>query len=88
MPPTPLVFRRATPQGAAAFVRLIAEPGVFGNLMQRPCPTRARSAARRGSGVAPEGGAEPQRSAERDGAVVDSLSMARLHSSQPQSPAA
>jgi L-phenylalanine/L-methionine N-acetyltransferase len=74
MPPTSAVVRRAVPQDAAAFARLMAEPGVYANLMQLPYPTEAQWAARLGS-PPPEGSIELRLVAELGGEVVGSLGL-------------
>jgi putative acetyltransferase len=74
MPQTPVLIRRAEPRDAAAFARLMAEPGVYANLMQLPYASEAQWAARLATAT-PEGSADLRLVAERDGEVVGSLGL-------------
>lgn len=70
----PITVRRARPGDAADFARLMADPEVYGNLMQLPWPTEEMWRARI------EDMASPQRTdlqlvAERGGQVVGSLGL-------------
>ena len=73
-----VTLRRATPDDAPAFVALMADPQVFGGLMQLPFPSEAQWRQRlEGSD---NGSAELSLVAERDGDIVGS---AGLHSVGP-----
>ena len=67
-------IRRATPRDAAAYAKLMAEPQVYGNLMQLPMPTEELWQARLTESTAP-GKPDLLLSAELDGEVVGSSGM-------------
>ena len=75
MPENPLIHvRRARPADAAAFVRMMGEPGVYANLMQLPMPSEELWRKRL------ETMAEPDRTdlqlvAELDGRMVGSAGL-------------
>lgn len=72
-PRSALTLRRATPDDAPAFVALMADPQVFGGLMQLPYPSEAQWRQRlEGSD---NGGAELSLVAERDGDLVGSAGL-------------
>ena len=62
------------PADAAALARMMAEPSVYGGLMQLPFPSEPMWAARLATPPA-EGSAELRLVAERDGALVGSLGL-------------
>ena len=68
-----VTLRRATPDDAPAFVALMADPQVFGGLMQLPFPSEAQWRQRlEGSD---NGSAELSLVAERDGDIVGSAGL-------------
>ncbi|MCP5273232.1 MAG: GNAT family N-acetyltransferase [Burkholderiaceae bacterium] len=68
-----MTLRRATPDDAPAFVALMADPQVFGGLMQLPFPSEAQWRQRlEGSD---NGSAELSLVAERDGDIVGSAGL-------------
>jgi putative acetyltransferase len=68
-----LTLRRATPDDAPAFVALMADPQVYGGLMQLPFPSEAQWRQRlEGSD---NGSAELSLVAERDGSIVGSAGL-------------
>lgn len=69
----PIVIRRATPDDAPAYVLMMAEPQVFGGLMQLPYPSEAQWRQR--LEASDNGGAELSLVAERDGDVVGSAGL-------------
>lgn len=76
--PLPVTLRRATPGDAAAFVALMADPQVYGGLMQLPYPSEAQWRQRLEH--TDNGGAELSLVAEHNGDVVGS---AGLHPAGP-----
>lgn len=70
--PPPLI-RRATPDDAQALVEIMAEPSVFGGLMQLPYPSAEQWRQRLAS--ADNGGVELSLVAERGGEVVGSAGL-------------
>jgi L-phenylalanine/L-methionine N-acetyltransferase len=70
----PITLRRATPADAADFARLMADPEVFGSLMQLPWPSEAMWRERLSAG-AKEEGADLHLVAEAEGRVVGSLGL-------------
>jgi putative acetyltransferase len=66
-----ITVRRATPRDAAAYARLMADPVVYGNLMQLPMPTEELWHARLTESCAP-GKPDLLLTAELDGEVVGS----------------
>lgn len=75
-----ITVRRATPRDAAAYAKLMADPQVYGNLMQLPLPTEELWQARLAESTAP-GKPDLLLSAELDGEVVGSSG---LHPAGPQ----
>lgn len=69
----PLLLRRATPDDAPALARLMAEPSVYGGLMQLPYPSEAQWRQRLGG--ADNGSAELSLVAERGGELVGSAGL-------------
>lgn len=69
-----ITVRRMEPRDAAAMARLMADPGVYGNLMQLPYPSEPQWAARLAA-PSVEGSAELRLVAELDGEVVGSLGL-------------
>jgi putative acetyltransferase len=69
----PLLIRRATPDDAPAMARLMADPAVFGGLMQLPYPSEAQWRQRLGG--ADNGGAELSLVAERGDELVASAGL-------------
>lgn len=68
-----LTLRRATPDDAPAIVSLMADPQVYGGLMQLPYPSEAQWRQRlEGSD---NGGAELSLVAEREGSIVGSAGL-------------
>lgn len=70
----PITVRRARPADAADFVRLMAQPEVFSNLMQLPLPSEELWRARLEAGAAPEK-TDIHIVAECDGHVVGSAGL-------------
>jgi putative acetyltransferase len=69
-----LRIRRMVPADAAGMARMMAEPEVYGGLMQMPYPSEPMWAARLAS-PPEEGSAELKLVAERDGELVGSLGL-------------
>lgn len=69
-----LTVRRMLPSDAAAMARMMAEPAVYGGLMQLPFPSEPMWATRLATPPV-EGSAELRLVAERDGELVGSLGL-------------
>lgn len=75
MPENPLIHvRRARPADAAAFVRMMGEPGVYANLMQLPMPSEELWRKRLETMAEPDR-ADLQLVAELDGRMVGSAGL-------------
>ena len=74
-----ITLRRAVPDDAPAFARLMADPSVFGNLMQMPYPTAQQWRERLADNLAP-GKTDLPLVAELDGRIAGS---AGIHPTGP-----
>jgi len=74
MTPAPITIRRATPQDAPAYARIMGEPEVLANLMQLPYPSVEQWQTRLADAGAP-GKTDLLLVAEREGCVVASAGL-------------